>query len=95
MLVVLGSILYIHVFTVYASHAHSDSCQDGDVRLVGGLSAYEGRVEVCLGQRWGTVCDNEWSTADAVVVCRQMGILAPGIHKLCKLYPLLHSNYWV
>ena len=26
-------------------------------------------MEVCLGQRWGTVCDNEWSTANAVVLC--------------------------
>ena len=27
------------------------TCQDGDVRLFGGWSAYEGQVEVCLSQR--------------------------------------------
>ena len=43
------------------------------MRLVGGQSAYEGRVEVCLSQRWGTVTDDGWSTADAQVLCRQLG----------------------
>ena len=42
------------------------------MRLVGGQSAYEGRVEVCFNQRWGTVTDDGWSTTDAQVVCRQM-----------------------
>ena len=51
----------------------TDYCQDGDVRLVGGQSAHEGRVEVCLSQRWGTVTDDGWSTADAQVLCRQLG----------------------
>ena len=43
------------------------------MRLVGGQSTYEGRVEVCLSQRWGTVTDDGWSTADAQVLCRQLG----------------------
>ncbi len=43
-----------------------------------GPNTLEGRVEVCFGGAWGTVCDNFWNLADATVVCNQLGI-GPGI----------------
>ena len=41
--------------------------------MVGGQSQNEGRLEVCVYGGWGTVTDDEWSTADSEVVCRQLG----------------------
>ena len=44
----------------------------GNIRLVGGTNSSEGRVEICLNNEWGTVCDQMWDDIDAGVVCRQL-----------------------
>ena len=41
--------------------------------MIGGSGPNEGRVEVCTGQAWGTVCHDGWDNTDATVVCRQLG----------------------
>lgn len=38
-----------------------------------GSNSLEGRVEICLSNAWNTICHDEWSIADARVVCRQLG----------------------
>ncbi|XP_048767769.2 deleted in malignant brain tumors 1 protein-like [Ostrea edulis] len=46
---------------------------DSPIRLVGGKSPTEGRVEVYLNGQWGTICQDLFGTSDAKVLCSFLG----------------------
>ena len=56
-----------------SSATHFSNCSDGELRLVDGADPSQGRVEVCINNAWGTICDNLFRTPDAKVICHQLG----------------------
>ena len=54
-------------------------CTNGTIRLADGQSANEGRVEICIDGVWGSVCDDDWNTVSARIVCRELGLPFSGI----------------
>jgi hypothetical protein len=45
-----------------------------EVRLAGGRSEEEGRLEVRFDRgAWGVVCGDGWGVREAMVACRQLG----------------------
>ena len=54
------------------------SCIDGQARLVDGPAFNEGRLEVCSGNQWLSVCDAGFDTATAYDVCNSRLLLFGG-----------------
>ncbi len=80
----MSSIIMIFITLFYVA-----SCSEGDIRVCSGTDMNcvisdsdnfliadrlsVGRVEVCSGGRYGTVCDDYWTNQAASVACRQLG----------------------
>lgn len=58
---------------MFTTTAQGSSCKEGSVRLVNGSIEQEGRMEVCIGGIWGSVCSSGWSYANSYVACSQLG----------------------
>ena len=67
-------------------------CTEGSIRPAEGETPRQGRIEVCHGGIWGSVCkegDSEWLDTDADAVCRQLGFQEPdetGDHYVYTLF---------
>ena len=57
----------------YYLHSEPQNCNEGDVRLLNGTVEMEGRLEVCTGGIWGTVCAHGFPRSAAYVACKQLG----------------------
>ena len=57
------------------------NCVTGDVRLQDGPNVREGRLEVCINNAWGTVCNNQFGIDEAELVCTQMKFSDQGMQQ--------------
>ncbi|KAK3742114.1 hypothetical protein QZH41_004756 [Actinostola sp. cb2023] len=65
---ILECLLLLLVLTINVS------TDQGVIRIRGGYVKGEGRVEVLVNGKWGTVCDDNWDINDAKVICRALGL---------------------
>ena len=57
---------------VLSNAASEKQCDYGELRLMGGDFPNEGRVEVCVDNHWGSICDTSFDSKDARVICSQL-----------------------
>ncbi|KAM3915862.1 scavenger receptor cysteine-rich type 1 protein M130-like [Leptodactylus fuscus] len=71
-------------------------CSGGpqELRLVGGTSVCEGRLEVRHHGVWGTVCGDYWNDKDAAVVCQQLGCSTSGSQIKATSFGPGSGNVW-
>ena len=74
-------IILMLTLVVFHASLSGPTCDDGDVRLIDGSDYKEGRVEICLNNTWGSICEGGFNETAATVVCNQLGL------GTCKILP--------
>ena len=68
---------------------HSENnCDDGDLRLIGGLVDSEGTVEICQSGGWSSLCPRNWGYQDKLMVCNKLQLPTDG-----KTNHLQHDSF--
>lgn len=76
------SIQFMYISVIVHGSTYSN-CTDGQVRLFGGTTEYEGTVEVCNNNAWGTFSGyaTYYGSYTAQTICNTLGYTAPGKHE--------------
>ena len=69
----INTLFSITIIIILSYHYYSIDPPQFSVRLIGGSTRYEGRLQTFFNSKWGSVCNNEWDFNDARVTCRQLG----------------------
>nr|XP_055046925.1 deleted in malignant brain tumors 1 protein-like [Misgurnus anguillicaudatus] len=59
--------------TSSCSHGQDAGVVCRDIKLVGGTSPCNGRLQVLYNNHWGAVCHTGWGLEEAAVVCEELG----------------------
>ena len=81
--------MYVSNWDVYLSEP------DGLLRLVGGTTENEGRIEIFHNGEWGTVCDDSWDMADGEVACHQLGYPGADMTYIRAEFGLGNGRIWL
>ena len=64
-------------YIIHAGAGPGESCSvNGRIRLAGGTTGFDGRLEICKDHIWSTVCyRGQYSNNNlATVICRELGL---------------------
>lgn len=72
----IRSVLY-YIINILLSKDGGPACTNNALRMIRSQTGTpfnnRGRIEICSGGQWGTICDDGWGTNDAKVACAQLG----------------------
>ncbi|KAL5012866.1 hypothetical protein ScPMuIL_011417 [Solemya velum] len=71
-----------HSEDVYVICTQDNDINSTQIRLAGGVTNNQGRVEILHNGTWGTICDLSWRWGEAAVVCRMLGLPTGGASAL-------------
>ena len=72
----------LKMITIIPTESFTATCEENSIRLVGGASELEGRVEVCVNGDWGTITSTGWDEVDASITCTHLGFSPLGELKI-------------
>ena len=89
------SIVYLEVGFHLFKLIHSFISLVSRVRLVNGRNSREGRVELFVRGKWGTICDDNFEIPEAHIVCRMLGFPGAKSAQCCAKYGQGSGRIWL